>query len=119
MDGVLNYSQIKEIKVLTRPQINQLTNIIYNTGLKVSKDRELVPAPFENGGGGCFDPRNALLFVDENGKIFDYFEICFECNVADSKSGKITIGSGCNQKFDLLKKYFISLGIKYGTVKKN
>ncbi|HTD40748.1 MAG TPA: hypothetical protein VK671_09015, partial [Mucilaginibacter sp.] len=116
--GVLNYSTIKEFKVLTQSQINQLTNIIYNTGFKVYSHWELEPALFENGGGGCFNPRNAILFIDKNGKIFDYLEVCFECQVADSESRKITLGAGCNQKFDLLKKYFISLGIKYGTINK-
>jgi hypothetical protein len=118
-NGVLDPSSIKEMKILTPAQINRLTNIIYNTRLKVYQNRHLVPALFENGGGGCFNPRNALLFIDKNGKIFDYLEVCFECTVADSKSGKISLGSGCNQKFDLLKKYFIEIGIKYGTINKN
>jgi hypothetical protein len=117
-NGVLNYSSIKEVKVLTQSQINQLTNTIYNTDFKVRGHFE-IPILFEQGGGGCFDPRNALLFVDKNGKIFDYIEICFECHVADSKSRKITLGPGCDQKFELLRQYFISLGIKYGTINKN
>jgi len=118
-NGVLNQSDIKEIKTLTQSQVNQLTNIIYNTDLKVSKNRRLRPILFEHGGGGCFDPRNALLFIDKDGKIFDYIEICFECHVADSKSREITLGAGCEQKFELLRQYLIGLGIKYGTIKKN
>lgn len=117
-NGLLNYATIKEIKVLTQSQINQLTNIIYNTDLKVHRYGEPEPALYVTGGGGCFNPRNALLFFDKNGKIFDYLEVCFECAVADSESRKITLGSGCDQKFDLLKKFFISIGIKYGTINK-
>ena len=73
-NGVLDQSSIKEIKTLTQSQINQLTNIIYNTDLKVHRHGELVPALFENGGGGCFNPRNAVLFIDRDGKIFDYWK---------------------------------------------
>jgi hypothetical protein len=116
-NGVLNQSDIKEIKTLTSGQINQLTNIIYNTDVKVHQ--RLGPYLVENGGGGCFEPRNALVFINKDGKVFDYFEICFECHVADSKSREITLGSGCNQKFELLRQYLISLGIKYGTINKN
>ena len=108
-NGKLNNSSIKEIRVLNKAQINKLTNIIYNTDYKVNEFNSYLE-------GECFDPRNALIFIDKYGKIFDYIEICFECRNSESKSGKITIGTICNQKYDLLKKYFLSLGIKYGTI---
>ncbi|MBV8390864.1 MAG: hypothetical protein JO080_13760 [Mucilaginibacter sp.] len=111
-NGDLNYSSIREIKILNKTQINKLTDIIYNTDYKVK-----VFNVTER--GMCFDPRNALVFFDKDGKVFDYLEICFECLNAESKSDKITVGTLCTQKYEILRKYLISLGIKYGTVNKN
>jgi hypothetical protein len=111
-NGELNYASIKEIKVLNKAQINKLTNIIYNTNYKV-KDFNV----YEK--GECFDPRNAIVFFDKDGKVFDYLEICFECLNTESKSNKITVGTLCTQKYEILRKYLISLGIKYGTINKN
>lgn len=109
--GRLNYSSLKEIKQLDAEEINKLTNIIYNTDYKKNMN-------FVNPGYKCFSPRNALLFYNRNGKIFDYIEICFECEVYQSLSEKLDIGTLCNQKFDMVKQVFIDAGIKYGTLEK-
>ena len=110
-EGKLYYSSLIEIKTLSKLQIELLTNIIYNTRYKKPYTYRL-PMP----GYSCFMPRNALVFFDKNGKVFDYLEICFECRRFESLSDKISIGTGCNQKLDLLKKYLVDLGSKYGTV---
>ena len=107
-NGKLNYSSIIEIKELNSEQIAKLTNIIYNT--RVRK-----PSNYADPGYKCYNPRNALIFYDRDGKIFDYLEVCFECLQEESQSHKITIGTYCNQKYDLLKSIFIDVGIKYGT----
>jgi hypothetical protein len=107
-NGKLNRSSIIEIKELNSSEIDTLTNIIYNT--KVRK-----PSNYVTTGHNCYIPRNALIFYDKDGKIFDHLEVCFKCLQYDSQSHKITVGSYCNQKFDLLKSIFIDIGIKYGT----
>jgi len=107
--GILNYSSLKETIYLNQHQINSLTNIIYNTAYK---KKNMIYDP----GASCFNPRNALVFLDKNGKIFDYLEVCFECQRYSSLSGKISIGTYCNQKYDLLKQSLIGMGIKYGTI---
>ena len=112
-NGVLDKTSLIEIKTISSRQINYLTKLIYNTDFKKKSDTE--PA-YSN--GGCFNPRNALLFFDSSGKIFDYIEICFECQVEESKSQKIFIGVDCNQRFDLLKQFFIDAGVNYGTTEK-
>jgi hypothetical protein len=43
--------------------------------------------------------------------------VCFECLNYRSQSEKINVGAYCDQKFDLLKKFFLDAGIKYGTLK--
>lgn len=110
-NGVLNVSSLKEVKTLNTRQINNLTNILYNTTYR-RKSVIMVADP----GGKCFNPRNAILFYDKNGKIFDYLVVCFECQHYESLSDKISVGTYCNQKYDLLKKFFIDAGIKYGTI---
>jgi hypothetical protein len=99
-----------EVKQLTQKQINNLTNIVYNTDYKV------IDVFNAADGSGCFNPRNALIFYDKRGKIFDYMEICFECHDFYSKSGRFEIGTLCNQKYDLLRKFFIAVGVKRGTL---
>ncbi|HEY8928788.1 MAG TPA: hypothetical protein VIM55_06340 [Mucilaginibacter sp.] len=108
VNGKLNRSTIKEYVVLNTSRRNNLTNIIFNTTYRKINDN----ASEE---GGCFDPRNAFLFYDKNGRIFDYIQVCFECHSFRSLSGKLDIGTICNQKYDLLSKFLVDAGIKYGT----
>jgi len=107
----LDRSTLYDIKELDQNQINRLTNIIYNTDYKKkiginAEDR-----------ASCYEPRNAFIFFDEQGKVFDYLEICFACRRYSSISDKLTIGVECTQKYEILRKYFISTGVKYGTKK--
>ncbi|OKS87082.1 hypothetical protein [Mucilaginibacter polytrichastri] len=109
-EGKIDTRTLTEFIALNEQQINALTNIIFNTDYRLKDEI----AGFSQ--GTCFEPRNALIFLDRNGKVFDYIEICFECQNAKSLSQRIGIGTLCNQKYDILKKYFISLGIKTGTL---
>lgn len=108
-NGRLNYSSLIEVRALSQKQVNDLTNLIYNTNYRK-------PGLNAADHGACFNPRNALIFYDKNGKVFDYIEICFECLGAESLSDKITVGTLCTQKYALLKKFFIDAGLKYGTI---
>jgi len=107
-NGRLDYSSLFEVKQLTSSQINRLTNMMFNTDVKVHNN-------YATASRACFDPRNAFIFFDKDGKVFDYIEICFECERTESKSGKLYLGSGCNQELDMTKKFLIGLGIKFGT----
>lgn len=112
-NGELNPASIVETVVLNKNQINTLTNLIYNTDFRVKGNNGIDP------GHMCFAPRNALLFVDQLGKIFDYLQICFACENYESKSGRINLGTGCYQKIKLAKKWFIDTGFQFGTIKKD
>lgn len=101
------YSKLHEIKNLSVTEIDTLTDILYNIGFRGPTIRESEI--------GCYEPRNAILFIDKNGQTFEYIEICFQCEKATVSSDKINIGEICNQKFNLIKKFFKSKGIKYGT----
>ena len=108
LDGKLNYCSIIEAKTLTADQISRLTDIIYNTAYR--KKGFNIENHYK-----CFNPRNAVLFYDEKGKIFDYVEICFECKNAESLSENLDVGTLCNQKYDMLKKFLTNVGLVHGT----
>lgn len=106
MNDTVCYSKLKEIKTLTLSQIDSLTDILYNVGFggTILIIREM----------SCYSPRNAILFVNSDDKVFEYIELCFECEQFVVSSDKIEFGDTCNQKFTMLKKLFIRAGINYG-----
>ena len=108
-NDTLNHKSLFEIKQLTTQQIDRLTNILYNTDYRV-------PNNYAHPGNSCFNPRNALIFYDKNGKVFDYLEICFECDQIRSKSNRIYFNSACTQGLDYVKKFLVDVGIKFGTL---
>jgi len=65
----------------------------------------------------CYNPRNAILFKDKNGKVFEFIEICFECKRVRESSEKISLGQMCDQKLDMIKDIFKKAGIEYGITK--
>ncbi len=111
-NGRLDPSSLFELKKFSKGQIERLSNLMYNTDKKVHFDA----SDYADPGSKCFFPRNAILFVDSKGKIFDYIEICFQCTGTSSKSGKLYLSSvGCNQALGIAQKLLIDIGIKFGT----
>ncbi|GAA3972741.1 hypothetical protein [Mucilaginibacter dorajii] len=107
----LDYSTLIEHKVMDFAAINRLTEIIFNTDYKVQlKD-------FATMGHTCYEPHNAFIFLNKEGKVIDFLEICFECKQYRSMHNKLTVGEYCTQKFDMLKRCFIDQGVNYGTLK--
>lgn len=104
----LDYSTLIETKVLNQQQVADLTNIIFNYEYAGMKNYTVT------GFAACFEPRNSILFFDENGEIFDHLDICFHCNNYESASKKLSIGTACAQKFGMLARFFIKAGIRYG-----
>lgn len=109
----LDHSTLIEFKELDQNQIAGLTNLIYNINWrKPSASLHLVDH------GACYAPRNAIIFVNKNNKVIDYIEICFHCMGSHSKNDdRLSIGTLCTQKYDLMKQWFIDAGISYGTIK--
>jgi len=101
------YSKLFEVKTLTLRQIDSLTNVMYNIGFggTILIVQEI----------NCYNPRNAILFIDNTEKVFEFIEICFECQQTVNSSDKIDFGEVCNEKFSLIKQQFLSAGINYGT----
>ncbi|SRR5579871_5018887 len=98
-----------EIKVLSKAEINNLTDILYNNFYKKQRNYGSITQ--------CFFPRNAFLFYDKVGHLREYILICFHCSRHEESSNKIYFGSNCIQKVEKLQQFFVSLGIKFGTDK--
>jgi hypothetical protein len=97
-----------ETKVLTKIDINQLTDILYNNFYRGKNRLDVITQ--------CFSPRNAIVFLDKNGSLKEFILICFHCENYTSKSDNYNLlGDACSQKIDKLRKFFIGKGVKYGT----
>ena len=101
----VNLSKLKESITLNAIQIDSLSDIIYNTGYKG------IFYSFEE---GCYIPRNAILFIDSTGRVFEYIELCFQCGGYKISSKKVKAGEFCLEKYSLLELFFKKAGIKYG-----
>ena len=105
LDTIL-YSRLKEVKTLTLTQVNKLTDLFYNHGFRGTT--------YSMNEAACYNPRNAILFLDSKGKIIELIEICFECRKTSQSSDRITLGEMCEQKLDMLFGLFKNAGIEYG-----
>jgi hypothetical protein len=103
------YSKLFEIRNLTLLQIDSLTDIFYNYGFS---GQTFIISEIK-----CYNPKNAILFLNNDGKAFEYIEICFECQKTQESSEKISLGDMCDQKMDMLKELFKKVGIEYGITK--
>lgn len=110
IDGEIDYTQIKEFKVLDRGQIDSLASIFHN----VTYRGEIITLS----GTGCYNPRNAVLFFDPDNHLLEFIELCFECYGQRLSSDRIIIGDLCNQKSDMIRDFFHRQGIKVGTAKR-
>lgn len=108
LNDKLFYSKLTEVKTLTFSQVDKLTDILYNYGY----GGEVYIVRTAN----CYMPRNAILFLDSNGKVFEFIEICFECRNTRESSEKISLGEMCDQKMSMLKDFFKTAGIQYGVI---
>lgn len=108
LDTVL-YSRLKEVKTLTLTQVDKLTDILYNHGFR--------GGTYTINEAACYNPRNAILFLDSKGKVIELIEVCFECRKTSESSDRITLGEMCEQKLDMLFGLFKNVGIEYGITK--
>ena len=109
------YNKITEMSIaktsveLTPDAIDLLTKIIYNIGFKqeslIKTVSEVDPCPAL---------KNAIVFVDEAGKPFEYIELFFGCDQVELSSKQVTIGERCSNKMYLLKTFFNIKEIEVG-----
>ena len=109
---VITDSLFEEI-ILTKSEVNQFTDVLYNNITKNGGNPNSVHIGSVN---QCYEPRNAILFVDKAGKLKAYFLICFHCRRFEQYPEKAEWDwDFCDQKFEMIRQFFVSTGIKYGT----
>jgi hypothetical protein len=105
-NGRVDLTRLKETKTLSNNQVDTLTDLLYN---------QSYTGPFyTNQKSGCYNPRNAVLFLDSSHQAFAFIELCFECQGHRLSSTKVKAGDFCNQKYDLLREFFATNGISFG-----
>lgn len=115
------YIAIEKIE-LNQNQIDSLSYILINYKLKNDK----LPETYTVFASGCYEPRNAILFLDSNDTVISYFEICFECHeFSQLPMDKTIINMNtisnlpeAMKMLDLIREFMKSCGIKYGIVSK-
>lgn len=98
-------SPMMDSLVLTQPQIDQLTNLLYNY--------DFANAPEERSVSLCYDPHHKIVFYNAASKPFAFIEICFECHQF-ATSEKVQLKTFCQDKWTLLEGFFHTIGITYG-----
>jgi hypothetical protein len=111
---VINHHRIKEVKVLSPAAIDSLTDILYNTGFASQKVYNYPVTEYN-----CYEPRNAILFIDKNGRLTSYIEFCFECQRYYYSSSTTKSIDYCEQKYSILRSFFFRQGLNYGTIVPN
>lgn len=106
----INYSRVIESQILSPGQTDELTDILYNIGFDPNFKVENRVMDYAS----CYEPRNGILFLNSEGKAFEFIEMCFGCDKTRTSSNKVKEGVFCSRKFDLLKYFFQNTGIKYG-----
>jgi len=109
---IITDSLLEEV-ILTKSQLNQFTDVLYNN---ITKNRGNPNADHIGSVAQCNEPRNAVLYVDKTGKLKAYVLICFHCSRFVKHPEKAEWNwDYCDQKFEMIRQFFVSAGIKYGT----
>ena len=107
-DSVLTDSLVA-VKILTKQEVNKLTDILYNNFYKRNPNYGVLMQ--------CFFPRNAILFLNSFGHLKENVLLCFHCDRHEASSDEINFGNECSQKMEKLRQFFVSIGLKFGTDK--
>lgn len=103
---------------LNPTQINELSNLLVN--YKIKKNNQNIGIVSI----GCYEPRNAILFTDENDKVISTIEICFQCDQfyqlpeeTIPNFNTLCKIEECFGMVNLIKDFFQKTGIQYGVVR--
>ena len=100
----VDIERFEEILILTRQQVDTLSDILYNTYNRVADQRLSLMR--------CYEPRNAILFYDRNDTLIAYIEICFECYRLRTSSEKVFLEKMCDKTYRGIQDFFLKHGIK-------
>lgn len=100
----IDFSKILQSIILTKIEIDSLSDILYNTCSRWTLSLTTK--------AGCFYPHNAIIFFNEKKQPFEYLELCFDCKQLQYSSKKIKKIEDFNNAFFELETYFKSFGLK-------
>lgn len=98
--GQLNWDIFTDTISINSTNKAKLADILFNYKYTVKGTYDLTSK--------CYIPRDAVLFIDKNGILFDYVEMCFECTDYRLMTKKWKFDF-CEGKLDLLAKYRTAL----------
>jgi hypothetical protein len=105
------YNILQEKELTALADIDKLSNILINYKVRKGYPRDVVSVT------GCYEPRNGILFYDENNVLVCFIEICFECKAAfiapdDENINFLNyVDAECSERIDLLHDIFVANGI--------
>jgi len=102
----IDYIKNNQLKINEKYLKNRIT---LNENQIIILKKKFLKCEKENWAAACYDPRHAILFYDENDKIFGYIEVCFDCNGWQS-SQNLAVFSECALG---LEETFKEFGITY------
>ncbi|MBL4675167.1 MAG: hypothetical protein JKY70_03025 [Mucilaginibacter sp.] len=108
----INQLKLEEQKTLSNAGIDSLTNIFFNYGYTPVRSKN---AYILEDAMSCYEPHNAVVFLDADGKVVYYFDVCFSCLRHNWSTPKVKNVIYCDGKYELLRKFFASQGVIYGT----
>ena len=107
-----NLNGITESKTLNLSEIYELSNVLFNT-CGIFQGKDIIVSK-------CFSPSNAVLFIDEHDKVFEIFEICFECGGVKSIYGKnMFVNDRCDNFYEKVKSFFKKQGLQTDKIKRD
>ena len=95
---------------LDAKKIKERVTLNDNLGQRLYEFLFIEECPTMSSVSKCYDPRHMVIFYDQEGKVFSYFEICLECGGAEADFSYNEI---CNERTDKLNTIFKEAGIKY------
>ncbi len=100
----IDFSKISQVISLSKNEIDSLTDILYNTCSRWTLT--------QTSKAGCYYPHNAIIFLNNKNQVFEFIELCFDCNQLQYSSKKIKKFEDCDITFSELEAYFKLLGLK-------
>jgi hypothetical protein len=103
-------SLVYEVITLSDTQINKLTDILYN----YNYSPKLYWVTRMSSVCGCLHPRHAIVFTDSLESVEAYMQVDFiETRIVTDPPEEVNTGVFCDGKYELLKSFFSSVGIKH------
>lgn len=104
-NGKVDLEEIDVMARLKESDLDSLTDILYNSGY-----REFTGSSSKM---GCYYPRNAMLFADDQNNIFEYIEICFDCHQFRKSRNNVHFDPDnfTNHSLGLLEQFFNQQGL--------